>query len=477
MHSIPADALARFKVIASFLEEDVPLPQIAQAHNIPIRTLRRWVEQYRSGGMAALSRRPRNQSETSKQWWQPLAEALALERPKRSVAGIHRIITQQAPQQGHPAPAYSTVHQWLTKLAPALLTLAHEGQKAYENKYDLIYRRQSKAPNALWQADHTLLDIWVLAENGQPARPWLSIILDDFSRAVAGYYLSFQAPSALQTALALRQAIWRKADPVWSICGIPAVLYTDHGSDFTSRHIEQVCAELKIQLIFSLPGKPRGRGRIERFFSTINQEFLSQLPGYAPAGDVKRPPALSLPELDCQLHQFIVHHYHQRPHSSSGLLPQSAWNHDGFLPQMPESLEVLDSLLLTVIKPRKVRPDGLRFEGMRYIDPILAAYIGETVSIRYDPRDMAEIRVFYDNRFLCRAVCQELAGETVTLKDIVQARNQRRRKLQQQINQRRSLLDELLAPPKAVSTIPKEEKVSSTAVQVTATRLKCYEND
>jgi len=144
---------------------------------------------------------------------------------------------------------------------------------------------------AIWQADHTLLDIWVLDENGQPARPWLSIILDDFSRAVAGYYLTFQAPSALQTALALRQAIWRKTDPAWSICGIPAVLYTDHGSDFTSRHIEQVCAELKIQLVFSLPGKPRGRGRIERFFSTINQEFLSSLPGYAPAGDAKRKPA------------------------------------------------------------------------------------------------------------------------------------------------------------------------------------------
>jgi transposase InsO family protein len=40
------------------------------------------------------------------------------------------------------------------------------------------------------------------------------------------------------------------------------ILYIDHGSDFTSRHIEQVAVDLKIRLIFSMAGKPRGRGKI-----------------------------------------------------------------------------------------------------------------------------------------------------------------------------------------------------------------------
>ena len=52
--------------------------------------------------------------------------------------------------------------------------------------------------------------------------------------AVAGYALSFSSPSAIQTALALRQAIWRKGRPGWQVCGIPGILYSDHGSDFTS---------------------------------------------------------------------------------------------------------------------------------------------------------------------------------------------------------------------------------------------------
>ena len=52
--------------------------------------------------------------------------------------------------------------------------------------------------------------------------------MDDYSRAIAGYYLTFSAPSAIQTALALRQAIWRKSDPAWHVCGIPDVLYTEY---------------------------------------------------------------------------------------------------------------------------------------------------------------------------------------------------------------------------------------------------------
>src|SRR5512147_2674521 len=106
------------------------------------------------------------------------------------------------------------------------------------------------------------------------------IILDDYSRAVSGYSLSLPSPCASQTSLTLRQAIWRKADPGWHLCGIPTQFYTDNGSDFTSQHLEQVAADLKMELVFSWPGKPRGRGKIERFFRTVEQLFLPHIPGF-----------------------------------------------------------------------------------------------------------------------------------------------------------------------------------------------------
>lgn len=90
------------------------------------------------------------------------------------------------------------------------------------------------------------------------------IVEDDYSRALAGYAVNLGAPSALTTALAFRQAIWPKDHPDWHVCGIPEVFHVDHGSDFTSAHLEQVMADPRIQSRFSLPGQPRGRGKVER---------------------------------------------------------------------------------------------------------------------------------------------------------------------------------------------------------------------
>ena len=83
-------------------------------------------------------------------------------------------------------------------------------------------------------------------------RPWLTTLIDDYSRVVAGYTVFLGSPSALQTSLALRQAIWRKTDPAWPVCGIPDMLYVDHGSDFTSTHLEQVAAALHWQPVQSV---------------------------------------------------------------------------------------------------------------------------------------------------------------------------------------------------------------------------------
>ena len=42
----------------------------------------------------------------------------------------------------------------------------------------------------------------------------------------------------------------------------------------------------------------------------------------------------------------------------------------------------------------------MRFQGVRYIDPTLAACVGEAVLLRYDPRGIAEIRLSYQGKFL-----------------------------------------------------------------------------
>jgi len=441
-------ALERFRVLKPFLEDDQTLQLIAVASGQSLRNLRRWVRRYRAEGLAGLSRKARRDGGQHRVLTTEIAhliEGLALQKPPLTIAVIHRQVRQVALGGGFAPPSYSLVYQIVRGIPDALMTLAQDGTKAYSQTFDLVHRREADGPNAIWQADHCLLDILLVREGEPPAKPWLTIVLDDYSRAVAGYFLTFDAPSALNTSLALRQAIWRKENPHWHICGIPDVLYTDNGSDFTSLHQEQVAADLKIRLVFSLPGHPRGRGRIERFFQTVQEMFLCELPGYSPEGGAMRgKPTLTLRDLSECFGRFLYETYHVRVQNETGTTPNDRWEANGFLPRMADSLEQLDLLLITVVRSRKVHPDGIHFLGMRYIDPNLAAYVGESVILRYDPRDVAEVRVFQQDRFLCRAVCQELAGETVPLRDVLQARNRRRRELKQTLADRQRMVDSLL---------------------------------
>lgn len=128
---------------------------------------------------------------------------------------------------------------------------------------------------------------------------------------------------------------------------------------------------------------------------------------------------------------------------------------------MPDSLEDLDLLLVMVAKPRVVHRDGIRFQGLRFLDPTLAAYVGESVTIRYDPRDLGEVRVFHGGRFLCRAISADHAGQAITLKDIQAARTAHRRARRDQLNARRAAVSEYLpthpAQPPAPATLAKPE--------------------
>jgi putative transposase len=202
-----------------------------------------------------------------------------------------------------------------------------------------------------------------------------------------------------------------------------------------------VAADLPMELIFSNVGVPRGRGKIERFFRSVDQLLLQDTPGYAPKGSTGVKATLTLPAFEQRFRTWLLEDYHTRVHVETKWKPQERWEAGGFLPRTPTSLEQLDLLLLTVAKTRRVQQDGIRFQGYRYIDPTLAGYTREEVVIRYDPADLAEIRVFYQERFVCRAICQELAGVTISLKEIEKARSERRKQVKTELSTRAVMVD------------------------------------
>ncbi|MHB1303436.1 MAG: transposase [Acidiphilium sp.] len=419
---VPPLAIERYRILELHLVDGISLADLARAGPVSERTLQRWLERYRAEGLTGLVRLPRNDRGRLHlpDHLVRLTRHLAAKRPRPPVAAIHRKVQELAIAEGHRALSYSAVARIVRAIPISQIALT-SNPAAYRDEHELVHRREASISNEMWQADHTMLDIIALDDAGGPVRPWLTAILDDHSRAIAGYFISLNAPSALNTALALRQAIWRKPNPEWIVSGIPEQLYVDNGSDFISEHIEQACVVLKIRLIHSLPGRPRGRGKIERLFRTVNDMFLPDLPGHLIAGKPLSAPALTLDELRARFEAFVCDVYHRRPHGSTGEPPITRWQKGGFLPVMPDSLEQLDMLLVHVPKPRKVLRDGIRLMGRRYVEPTLAAFVGEQVEALYDPRDLTEIHVYHEGRFICRALSHEHASNPL-LRAIQRAR-------------------------------------------------------
>lgn len=309
------DALARWRILRLHIEDAIPLTTLARDTGVGLRTLHRWKKNYFAGGIDSL--RPVTRTDQGQRRTSPelvsFIEGLALTRPRPSIAVMQRLARAEGERTGVVPPSYSTVRSIVQSLDPALVTLALEGPASYRDKHELVFRRRAERPNTTCQADHTELDILIRGATGKPERPWLTVILDDYSRAICGYTVFTGAPSAMNTALALRQAIWRKSDPTWSMCGLPDVLHLDHGSDFTSHHLEYTAVALKVRLIYSTVRRPQGRGKIERFFGTVNTELLAQLPGHLTSGTRHPDPRLTLPELDHAIHEFIAT-YNERPH-------------------------------------------------------------------------------------------------------------------------------------------------------------------
>ena len=110
--------------------------------------------------------------------------------------------------------------------------------------------------------------------------------------------------------------------------------------------------------------------------------------------------------------------------------------------------------------------------SLRYASITLVAFVGEQVTIRYDPRDLAEIKVYFaDGTFLCKAVCQDIADLTISLRELLSARKAIKKQLDGQIKDSKHLLRSL-----GSLTIEKQVTISEPINKGKST-LKLYAND
>jgi hypothetical protein len=88
-----------------------PSPRSHARPGVGLRTLRRWQQIYRAGGIAALDVHPRADAETRRT---PAAtvsfiERLALTKPRPTIATLHRLAAAEALRHERPEPSYAAV--------------------------------------------------------------------------------------------------------------------------------------------------------------------------------------------------------------------------------------------------------------------------------------------------------------------------------------------------------------------------------
>lgn len=435
-------ALAMSQLLARYFAGEATVSEIAREAKVSTRTVWRKLLAVDSKGLKGLHRASRSDKGRRRKLSQDLQEViegLFLKSPKPTVMWVWEQVVEACTRKQMKLPSYSLVAEVCRQLDRRLKVLAHDSDEAYEKEFDQIIRRQAKRPNEMWQVDHKELDIWVTDEFGRTGKVWLTAITDDFSRVVMGYFLGVGAANSMRIALAMRQAIWRKDDERWPVSGIPDILYTDRGRDFKSTHIEQVCADLKIKVVRTRRRKPRGRGKIERFFRTVDLRFTHKR-----KNDKTKP--VSLSGLESEFHEWLMTEFHQKKHKGIKTAPMVKWAEGKCLPRLPESLDALDLMLHKVGRPRKMWPEGIRFKNRRYSHLLLTQAHGEEFTIRFDPRDLSSIWVYeQEGKLLCKAVDADLVGSEQELSDVM-ARNARtKRELKTKINKKTATAKEFVA--------------------------------
>jgi putative transposase len=182
--------------------------------------------------------------------------------------------------------------------------------------------------------------------------------------------------------------------------GIPAQLYCDNGSCFTDASLARTCAMLGIKLTHSQPGRPMGRGEVERAFETIQQQFLVEVD--AGGGDPARHPVAGLEELNDLLEHWVRGVYHQRPHTETGQSPRARYAAAGPA-VLPGPAALRAAFCWSAV--RLVRKTStVELEGNRYsVDPFLA---GRKVELVFDPFDLTRLEVWWAGRKVGTAVPQ-----------------------------------------------------------------------
>jgi putative transposase len=339
---------------------------------VPRRTLEDWYYAFQKGGFEGL--KPKARSDRGKPRRLSAQQQQFILEQVRCFPGVPvKLLYRQWKQADATLPALSAVYRWLEQ----------NDLDAHGRRY--LLRQNIPGPTKAFEAPG-VNDLWIvdfspgpfLALHPKTVATHLCMIIDDHSRLIpyASYALAADTQALL---LCLKEALRRR--------GLPRKLYADNGGPFVNHHLRIVCANLGIRLIHSKVGRPWSRGKVERMFRTLQQDFEAglRLPGQG---------AGSLEELNGKLARWLQEIYHPRDHDGiGGESPQERFTRALPLLRLLDPHLDLDRLFYTRID-RVVRKDGtVRIDNDLY--EVNLALRGLKVQLELDPWTKNPILVRY----------------------------------------------------------------------------------
>src|SRR5208283_2797611 len=277
--------------------------------------------------------------------------------------------------------------------------------------------RVTREPLERAEIDHTNLDLFAIDDETllPLGRPWFSACEDDYTRCILGMFVGFIPPSFLTVSLCLKDAFrpktWLKqAYPDihsdWPAHGVMRELVLDNGPEFHSDSLEQVCLFSGIEMHYAPRKTPWFKGKIERFFGTLNEGVAHGTPGtsfnnifekgdYDPA----KHAIVTFSTLKRVVRKWLADVYHQKPHRALGVSPVEMWK-SSIKPEdirVPEDPAVLDVVMGRRYQ-RALTHKGVEFQGLYYNSPDLHELRCRKgnelpVEIRVDESDLGHIFV------------------------------------------------------------------------------------
>ena len=262
------------------------------------------------------------------------------------------------------------------------------------------------------QIDHTKVDLFVVEETSREVlgRPWLTLAIDVHTRMIAGFHLSFDAPSVTSVALCLALSVADKApwlaalgvEGEWPVQGIPETVHVDNGREFHARAFAAACARHAIQIDYRPVRTPHYGGHIERLIGTLMGR-VHMLPRTTFSSvedrqdyDSARHATLSLRELERWFALEIVGRYHAGIHATLHLSPLEKWRQEAGQRRIRMPPNPRDFLIdFLPFAERRVRRDGVHLFNIAYWSDALTPFLvnGEAVRVHYDPRNLARVFV------------------------------------------------------------------------------------